>query len=91
MELLYLMDEISPDRAFEKWLEHCLGGDIFLMPPSWQSRMHDIRELADRKIRFRNPKFRIWLQSDPLAFACKVWIWDSEPPPYRKWRKKKKK
>ena len=81
----------TPIQEFDAFLSKCLPGEEFLVPPDWVNRMHEIRVIADAKVRNRNARLRIWLQGEPLRFECKFWAFDREPPPRRKWLKKKKK
>ena len=78
----------SLEKQFQSFYESCLPGESFLVPDEWRESMHELKSLADTRVRQRNSRLRVWLQSDPLRFECKFWVFDTEPPTPKqmKWR-----
>jgi len=63
------------------------GGDEWPIPEGLLPMFDDLVTEADALVRERDPRWRI--QRGPKCLRLKAWVWDSEPPPYRPFRKTK--
>jgi hypothetical protein len=63
------------------------GGDEWPIPEGMLPMFDDLVTEADALVRERDPRWRI--QRGPKCLRLKAWVWDSEPPPYRPFRKTK--
>jgi hypothetical protein len=63
------------------------GGDEWPIPEDLLPMVDDLVTEADALVRERDPRWRI--QRGPKCLRLKAWVWDSEPPPYRPFRKTK--
>ena len=58
------------------------GGDEWLIPEDLLPMFDDLVTEADALVRERDPRWRI--QRGYKSLRLKAWVWDSEPPPYRR-------
>lgn len=86
------MKELSETlpQALIDWLlnPRTQGGDEWLIPQNLLPSFDDLVSKADALVRERDPRWRIWRGNKCLRL--KAWIWDLEPPPYRRPRKQSK-
>ena len=77
-------------QALIDWLQNprTQGGDEWPIPPELLPSFDDLVTKADALVRERDPRWRIWHGNKCLRL--KAWVWDSEPPPYRRPRKQSK-
>ena len=76
-------------QALIDWLQNprTQGGDEWPIPEDLLPMFDDLVTEADALVRERDPRWRI--QRGPKCLRLKAWVWDSEPPPYRPFRKTK--
>ena len=58
------------------------GGDEWPIPEDLLPMFDDLVTEADARVRERDPRWRI--QRGYKSLRLKAWVWDSEPPPYRR-------
>jgi hypothetical protein len=58
------------------------GGDEWPIPEDLLPMFDDLVTEADAMVRERDPRWRI--QRGYKSLRLKAWVWDSEPPPYRR-------
>ena len=77
-------------QALIDWLlnPRTQGGDEWPIPQELLPSFDDLVTKADALVRERDPRCRIWHGNKCLRL--KAWVWDSEPPPYRRPRKQSK-
>ena len=77
-------------QALIDWLQNprTQGGDEWPIPPELLPSFDDLVTKADALVRERDPRWRIWHGNKCLRL--KAWVWDSEPPPYRPFRRQNK-
>ena len=77
-------------QALIDWLlnPRTQGGDEWPIPPELLPSFDDLVTKADALVRERDPRWRIWHGNKCLRL--KAWVWDSEPPPYRPFRRQNK-
>ena len=77
-------------QALIDWLQNpsTQGGDEWPIPSGLLSMFDDLVVGADALVRERDTRWRIWHGNKCLRL--KAYVWDSEPPPYRRPRKQSK-
>ena len=62
-------------KALDQWLNHCQPGDDWWLSKPFQEDPQRWQQIADARIRHRNPKFRVWRNVDGFL-VCKLWLYD---------------
>jgi len=62
-------------KAIDQWLKHCQPGDDWWLPEPFQEDAQRWQQIADARIRRRNPKLRVWRNVDGFL-VCKLWLYD---------------
>ena len=62
-------------KALDQWLNHCQPGDDWWLSEPFQEDPQRWQQIADARIRHRNPKFRVWRNVDGFL-VCKLWLYD---------------
>jgi hypothetical protein len=61
------------------WVDKCVPSDEWQMPHEWLAESDELRQVADKRVRQRNPNLRIW-RTGRDKLICKAWL-GPEPPP----------